>query len=420
MTLPTPVLYTRNRDRRVMPSPGPSPPPPNLARHVIDSSQIISDRSRGFVGRGFVFRAIDSFVNDNSSGYFLLTGEPGIGKTSMVAEMVRRHKNCHHFIIRGQRATNRTEAFLPNICAQLILENRLQHQTLPADACRSSAFLLSILAEISDQLGADEHVLLLLDALDEVDNSELRHRGNNLFDLPPSLPDKIFMMLTAQGDRYRKVPLRLQSLRQVFEIPAKHPENLDDAAAYVRTFLDHQGIRDYLVGQRISDERFVSDLVERSQGNFMYLHYVLPAIEKGPYNRENLDQLPVGLENYYEDLWQRMKERGEQDWFEYKLPVLAALTVVPKPVSVGFIDRILGGKGRSRIAAVLTEWQPFLHRLPVRTARGTVSRFALYHGSFHEFISKKDVVAEEKVGLREMALTIAHRSGESKKGRVSE
>jgi len=407
----TPVLYMRGRTMTlVAPDQGPPPDPPaELERHIIKSASLIAERTRGFVGRDFVFNRIDECISSHTSGYFLLLGEPGIGKTSIIAKLVRRRCLPHHFIVHSLPKTTRISGFMRNICSQLIIDNHLSYRTLRSDVSRSSDFLVVLLEELSKALPADGRLVLLLDALDEADDSELRRSGN-LFDLPPHLPEKVFIVLTAQGDRSREIPLRLDTLREKLEIPSDSPENLRDIATYIRSFLDREHVRAYIVSQNADDESFVEELSHRCQGNFMYLRYVLEDIAQGRYLDRRPDELPFGLTNYYEDLWTRMKARGERSWFDEKLPVIAALTVAQRPVSVGFIDRALVGLGRQKIAAVLAEWQHLLRRERVETLAGQVSRFCLHHASFHQFIAAKDEVAAERVDLAEISLAIARAS----------
>lgn len=67
-----------------------------LSRHFLDSSTSIRDdirdftryieeKTRGFVGRQFVFDAVGQFVNNNPRGYFFVRGDPGIGKSALAA-----------------------------------------------------------------------------------------------------------------------------------------------------------------------------------------------------------------------------------------------------------------------------------------------------------------------------------------------
>jgi DNA helicase TIP49 (TBP-interacting protein) len=62
---------------------------------------LIEERRKGFVGRTLVFEAIDSVIaGDNfPSGYVLIRGEPGIGKTALASVMTVREGYVHHFNI---------------------------------------------------------------------------------------------------------------------------------------------------------------------------------------------------------------------------------------------------------------------------------------------------------------------------------
>jgi hypothetical protein len=52
-------------------------------RSSIDFSSYIADRTNGFTGREWVFAEIDRWLADpQGTRVFLLTGEPGSGKTS--------------------------------------------------------------------------------------------------------------------------------------------------------------------------------------------------------------------------------------------------------------------------------------------------------------------------------------------------
>ncbi|MFM6201710.1 MAG: ATP-binding protein, partial [Dolichospermum sp.] len=92
---------------------------------------IVDDKTREFVGREYIYDQIDEYLKDESfpSGYILLKGEPGIGKTALMANLVRKRKWIHHFVTEG---TDSTEIFLASICSQLIVKYELPHSKLPA------------------------------------------------------------------------------------------------------------------------------------------------------------------------------------------------------------------------------------------------------------------------------------------------
>jgi len=207
----------------------------------------------------------------------------------------------------------------------------------------------------------------------------------------------------------RKIPLnlRIDVEQQTLDIEQDSAGNVADIREYVAAQLPRQGIRAYIVAQQIDDERFVIILVEKSEGNFMYLRYVLPEIDGGAYRDLKLDAIPAGLQNYYESLWQRLKGQDQKAWFEYKLPVLVALTVVKEPVSVDLIKDFSKVVDKRRIRAVINEWGQFLHEERVEYEGNTQLRYRLYHASFFDFIASRQEIEGERVDLKGMHGQIA-------------
>ena len=103
-----------------------------------------------------------------------------------------------------------------------------------------------------------------------------------------------------------------QVVRQLLQ---DEPHNQDDIVQLLRTQTQRPGIQAYVQRQQLASEAFVNYMAARAQGNFMYLRYVLPEIEGGAYADLALEHLPVGLENYYEDHWRRIRQRMSSNWF---------------------------------------------------------------------------------------------------------
>src|SRR5713226_9169738 len=60
----------------------------NTRRSVFDFTRYIAERTRDFAGREWVFQAVnDGLANPAGSRYFLLTGEPGSGKTAIASRL---------------------------------------------------------------------------------------------------------------------------------------------------------------------------------------------------------------------------------------------------------------------------------------------------------------------------------------------
>lgn len=377
--------------------------PPAIRSEIRSYTRLIEEKTRDFVGRKFVFEALEGFMSQGpKGGYFIIRGDPGIGKSALAAQMVRTGGHVHHFNIRAE-GINKADIFLRNVCAQLIAAHRLPYSALPAEAAHDGRFLSQLLEKVSGRLGDGGRAVVVVDGLDEVDSPETSENPNPL-NLPLSLPAGVFFVLTT---RKLSVKYPFETARPPLDIEQDSDGNVQDVFEYVEQAAGRPGIQAYITSQKLTREQFVADLVVKSQGNFMYLRYVLPEIEKGRYQALRPEELPLGLQAYYEDHWQRMQGVAAQSWFERKLPVLMALTVVKEPVSVELIADFSGIEDRAAIREVIYEWQQFLHEEPVEYEGGRQLRYRIYHASFHDFIVRKEEVGEELVSRKAAHARIA-------------
>jgi hypothetical protein len=387
----------------------------NIRDHIRDYTRFIHEKVHDFVGRQFVVEAFTHFTERYQNGYFFLRGDPGIGKSAFAAHMVQVNGYVHHFNIRSE-GINSAEKFLDNLCAQLIARYQLDYAFLPLEATRDAGFLHTLLEKISARLQADEKVVIVVDALDEVDSTGTSSGANTLY-LPMNLPPQIYFLVTM-----RRVPLnmRIECDHQVLDLLHDSAENLVDIQAYLAQMVNHAGIQRYINAQGIDTELFIGYLVEKSEGNFIYLRYVLPEIEQGAYRDLDLKALPHGLDNYYEDHWRRIREKNQQRWLEDELPVIATLTAVYKPISIQFIARRTS-VSTARISSILIEWEQFLHSEIVTEGDVLQERYSVYHMSFHDFLAQKKEVEGGRSVLQEAHSNIARsllRKG-SKDGKLS-
>src|SRR4030095_15316303 len=131
------------------------------------------------------------------------------------------------------------------------------------------------------------------------------------------------------------------------------------------------------------------------------LRLVLPEIERGAYTDRELTQIPIGLTNYYEDHWQRIRRASELDWFEYKLPIVIALTIVKEPVSIDLLSDFSYIDEKPKIRAVLQDFEQFIYKNDVDYDGSKQRRYRWYHASFFDFIAAKEDIADERVSLLE-------------------
>jgi hypothetical protein len=367
----------------------PAPLTPHLK--VLDFERLVAERTRNFVGRDFIFQAVDELLGDSefSSGYVLIRGEPGIGKTALLSQLVKTRGYVHHFNI-AQQNIRSVGVFLENVCAQLIVRYQLPHAMLPPEASQDSAFLSQLLAEAASEAGG-KPIVVLVDALDEAEDAGLAATVNRLY-LPAVLPERVFFILTSR----EQIDYRLDvDRREDLYVRDDDPQNLNDVRAYVRNFLDaHSRQMVARIAQwQVSTDGFIELLTDKSQGNFMYLVHVLDDIRTGrlsPATMDNIGDLPSGLRAYYQRHWRTMRAQ-DQDRFErvYE-PVLRILATVREPVTLSAVQEWTGLE-YPRIREVIRDWRPFLNEAPAETGEPL---YRVYHASFQEFL------AEEGVGLQ--------------------
>jgi hypothetical protein len=359
----------------------------SFREHLYDFSDVIEDKTREFVGRKDVFDRIDRFVKANSSGYFFVRGDPGIGKSCVAASLVKDKGCVHHFNIRARR-TGTTNIFLRNICSQLILTYGLDYSSLPPEAAANDRLLLQLLNEISAKIPASDKVIIVVDALDEAELDD--SRSGNLLCLPPRLPENVFVVATCRNQEY---PLRIEAPRKEYVIKYNSDDNKNDIRAHLQRKVHNRAIGAYVKTQELDKDAFVEVMVEKSQGNFMYLYYVLYEIEKGAYRDLEFERLPVGLEDYYEDHWRRMKMTASPPP-ALKLKIIYILCEVVEPVARALVAAV-SSESEMAVQGVLTEWNQFLHMCHIDGEQ----RFSIYHESFRDFLHRREIVKAAGVDL---------------------
>lgn len=376
--------------------------PDRIRLEIVDDAPLIYEKTQEFVGRQFVFDAINRFITTHLCGYFFVVGEPGIGKSALAAQLVRRNGYVHHFNRRAEQI-NTPWRFMKNICSQLIIKYGLPHSDLPADAHQDAVTFNAYLQQVAQRLPVATQAVLVIDALDEVETEP----GVNPLFLPQLLPPNLYLIITMRpGTREPRIDVA----RGALEIHADDHNNQADIVAYLQQKATQPGIQQYLRHQQLDADRFVALLREKCEGNFMYLRYVLPELEGGAYQTTDFSRIPQGLRGYYEDHWDRMKQSEEAAWFRYKLPVVVALATTPQPLTVRQLAADVGlinpaepitPQTHGLVASVLRTWRQFLDEEEVETQTGQQKGYRVYHESFREYLFHHDEVAAIRMAIEE-------------------
>ena len=375
--------------------------PTPLAQHIRTNAfqGLIKDRTRNFVGRQFLFKGIDDLLADPDfrSGYIVIHGEPGIGKSALISALVEQHGYVHHFNIATDNISSYQD-FLGNICAQLIIRYGFDYETLPQEATRDSGFLSNLLYEAASK---EENLplVVLIDALDEADDTLLPPEANRLF-LPSTLPEGVYFIVTTRPE----YDYRLQVTDQEdLYLRDDDPRNLEDVRRYINRYLaENAELMTFRLAEwEVTEEEFTDVLTELSQGNFMYLVHVLRDIRRGRLTQAEIGdirKLPRGLRTYYQRHWRAMKQANPERFEQYYKPVICILASVQEPVTVEELASSWTGLPAGAVLEAIQDWQEFLN---ADEDGKEDTHYRIYHTSFQDFL-------REDVGLKYYHGRIGH------------
>ncbi|MFO5438465.1 MAG: hypothetical protein ACLBM4_07285 [Dolichospermum sp.] len=112
----------------------------------------------------------------------------------------------------------------------------------------------------------------------------------------------------------------------------------------------------------------------------MYVQQVLTAFAEGFYDQpENINSIPLDLESYYQQHWQKMQGEGLSD---VAMDILRVLTAEEtQPMSTVAISQIIKADVFD-VAEILETWLEFLQE--IHTNKET--KYQLYHHSFRLYL----------------------------------
>ncbi|MEG4233995.1 SMEK domain-containing protein [Microcoleus sp. Pol11C3] len=168
---------------------------------VVDKvEQIINESTELFVGGSENFQKLDNFLADNSSGVMLVRAGAGLGKTSLLANWVDRERQgnrcfiAYHFFSQQYDKTRYVKSAYWNLLRQIYSYYELYHEQLPNELDELRKRLYNILKERGGR--QDKPVVIVIDALDEIDAAEMP------FSLPflTPLPQNVFVIVSARAE----------------------------------------------------------------------------------------------------------------------------------------------------------------------------------------------------------------------------
>ena len=286
-----------------------------------DFGPFLYDKRRDFCGREWLFQRIDAWRADRDRHRALLiTGDPGIGKSAIVAQLVHMNPGAQVLAYHCCRAdtpeTLRPGRFIRGLAG--MIASQLEGYASQLDNPQVEAALGEARCE-TDPAGAGGRDLepaaqgadsgrrsayILIDALDEA--LAVREGLSIVTLLSPSRLDRLpgWLRVVATTRKEPDVLRRLSGLRAE-EIRADEPHNLDDIERFLAHRLGQPRLHGRLQASGVSEEEAIRCLREKSGGNFLWTEQALQSLEAGTHDFAQLDALPPGLTGLYTAFFER-------------------------------------------------------------------------------------------------------------------
>ncbi len=361
-----------------------------------DFSSFLNEKRFEFCGRKWMADIIEEWRKSPNERALLILGDPGIGKSALVADLV--HKNpgdqilAYHCCQADTESTIQPARFVRNIAAMiaskieqyaLMLSNPVIAEALDEENCMkdpASSFEAGILSPL-ENVRAPEHGVryIIVDGLNEA--LELK-RGINIVDLLASrlsrLPSWLRVLFTSR--RESAILDRLRGIRNL-EINASDFWNIRDIEEYIDMRFSQIDIKERTAVQNVHVRTLRKSLIENCGGNFLYLKNAFAEIERGGNLSFDSEKIPEGLYSQYFSFFKR-NFPNEQSYSEVR-PLLETITASGIPLSEDALSKITGLSAADELPKILRGLSAYL---PVRDGK-----FSVYHSSFAKWLTSPDM-----------------------------
>ena len=344
-----------------------------------DFAQRIEELTETFKGRVVERAQIHDFVFSKNKGYFSIQGNPGIGKSALIAQVfkeIKGHKeakniHCIEYFIR--RGTQQSDIdYLLNYLIKRTDEVFPQGREIRAEGKMTFDLQNQLFSKWRQwaEHSQGKKLLFLIDGLDEgVENKVLTYMPRENF-------ENILIIYGSRPGGHKTIDELWATLP-----PEHHTALLLEglSKADIRALI-------YEVANKYEVEResaWIDAVQERSQGNPLYLRLLCNAIENGSIALNDVNALPKEIDEYYKAILSRYaQDMVDGDALLNGLFAFAAAKDYLTMAHLGLINH-LGDATVQRIGSTLKE---VLYENPLTE---DVLDYQLFHESFREYLVKE-------------------------------
>ena len=296
--------------------------------------------------REWVFQQVLNWFNDVTSKnrVFVITGLAGMGKSLIAAAICKRfaeHVGASHFFQYNNDQYNNPKFFLQSLawhlCKALPTYNKALVEKLSGKQGKSlndkniqGLFSTLFKEPLCDTEDPGKHIMVVLDAVDESEYNGRQDFANLIAHHLHKLPSYIrFVITTRPVQNLLNTFVKLNPLY----ITPDDERNLSDLKLVLSKKIQSPVSLD-----------FIDTLATKSQGLMLYAFF-LTEIHQGDYSMFEIDSLPKGIEDYYENYFQRLEcefKTSLQISDDAFLSILSALAIAKESLPEAFAAAVFG------------------------------------------------------------------------------
>ena len=369
-----------------------------------------------FIGRGWLFQEIENAFYPSRQGVsgVLIIGDPGAGKSALTAQLVcsrassktiHDHVLGYHLCKYSDRNTQNGGKFVRNL-ADMIARRLSEYGYIVTNNSYIQRSLKTDCATLEDPVGCFEQAILtplrllknkpkenwyiVIDALDEcLAQSETSHSIVYLLNNKLALfPSWLKLVMTSRNDS--KVVMNSNSVMKLI-IDPDDIRNMEDIELFLSTKLLPDfplilQIKLWFRDDAIKDTAsLISALLNKSQGNFMFVKEILHHWETFRAQKGDPYALPQSLGELYNSYLERLYSQKEQ--FKPVRQVLELLVATFKPLSLKGIYEVI--KMKEENLEDEYEFESRIKGLEHFLKYGENDTVTLYHLSLTEWLTSE-------------------------------
>jgi len=349
-----------------------------------------------FVGREEHIRQVKNAIKRTSKGVLWISGKPGIGKSALMAKLVQDYigQTQHYIVIpyffRYGQAGCSTMKFLATALKRLQADLNRTIEPEPRLPERQQQ-LVEALEEAVSKTG--KKVLFLVDGLDEI--YRLEREFLNVPFMTMAVKDRIVWVCAGRSEGDLEEALKNRGAEEVF------PEGLPplDEQAIRAMLIEHLGRLKYALFERDESERnrFVEAVTRKSEGLPLYVRMVIEDLKAGRWTVWDEEKLPKSLEDYYEQLLERLKVHSAGGVLT---PLVCLLAWAKEPITEGTMKVLL----QPHHLANEPDWDDVFRKvlkhghsmLQQRPTSDDESGWTIYLDSFRQHLLKSETVKPDR------------------------